>query len=465
MRDLNYQLKNLCEHNKDGSHNTQVNRHQLLQTMANHLFELGYRRMNANSLKPKHVDALIARYLNEGLAEGTIKNRLSALRWWAEKVGKPNIIAKDNAHYGVESRVFVTNVSKARDLDRELLNKITCDHVRMSLELQKAFGLRREEAIKFIPEYADQGNHIRLKATWCKGGRERTIPIRNEEQREVLNRARLLAGRGSLIPSHLMYVDQMRIYEAETNKVGLHKMHGMLSLVLMVFSWLASCAFFLSSEMRLIKETQQRSPEYVSLQQEIDGLQKNIAIEEQLLNKRLGSSYHQQWEQAQNSAARIEKFHVEIAAKQSALSQVGLSSSVNQLENTKLFAAISHTLNIGLDTARTAGYAVLALLLEVSTLGMISLAGAEREVDSLLFPRPDEPELSPDDDTAIDEAYRQKLAQLTIDILQGKTRPVLRVIKSANSEKNRSLNLSLNCFGFFVKNFVEIRFPPERLVS
>lgn len=227
MRDLNYQLKSLCEHNKDGSHNTQVNRHQLLQTMANHLFELGYRRMNANSLKPKHVDALIARYLNEGLAEGTIKNRLSALRWWAEKVGKPNIIAKDNAHYGVESRVFVTNVSKARDLDRELLNKITCDHVRMSLELQKAFGLRREEAIKFIPEYADQGNHIRLKATWCKGGRERTIPIRNEEQREVLNRARLLAGRGSLIPSHLMYVDQMRIYEAETNKVGLHKMHGL----------------------------------------------------------------------------------------------------------------------------------------------------------------------------------------------------------------------------------------------
>ena len=157
-----------------------------------------------------------------------------------------------------------------------------------------------------------------------------------------------------------------------------------LSLVLMVFSWLASCAFFLSSEIRLIKETQQRSPEYVSLQKEIDGLQKNIAIEEQLLNKRLGSSYHRQWEQAQNSAARIERFQAEIAAKQSALSQVGLSSSVNQLETTKLFAAISHTLNIDLDTVRTVGYAVLALLLEVSTLGMISLAGAEREVDSLL---------------------------------------------------------------------------------
>lgn len=136
-------------------------------------------------------------------------------------------MAKDNAHYGVESRVFVTNVSKARDLDRELLEKIDDQHIRISLELQKALGLRREEAIKFIPEHADQGNHIRLKATWCKGGRERTIPIRNDEQRDVLKRARLLAERGSLIPSHLMYVQQMCIYERETAKAGLYKLHGL----------------------------------------------------------------------------------------------------------------------------------------------------------------------------------------------------------------------------------------------
>lgn len=205
-----------------------------------------------------------------------------------------------------------------------------------------------------------------------------------------------------------------------------------LSLVLMVFSWLASCAFFLSSEIWLIKETQQRSPEYVALQQEIDGLQKNIAIEEQLLNKRLGSSYHKQWEQAQNSAARIAGIRANIAQKQSALSQAGLSAAESQLETTKLFVAIGHALNISLDSARAVGYAVLALLLEVSTLGMISLAGAERETDSLLYSRPDESELPPDGDASSDEEYRQKLAQLTFDILHGKIRPVLRAIKSAD---------------------------------
>lgn len=227
MKDLNYQLKELCHRNQDGSRATQAERFQLLQAMACHLNELGYRRMEIKSLKPKHVDALAAKYLEEALSPGTIKNRLSALRWWAEKIGKKNVVAKDNAYYGIESRVFVTNVSKARDLDKDLFEKISDACLRISLELQKVFGLRREEAIKFSPDYADRNTYIRLKATWCKGGRAREIPIRTDEQRDVLNRAKLLAGKGSLIPPHLMYVQQMRLYERETQKVGLSKLHGL----------------------------------------------------------------------------------------------------------------------------------------------------------------------------------------------------------------------------------------------
>lgn len=227
MRNLNFQLKNLCERNRDGSHATQFERFQTLQAMADLLHEMGYRQMEARSLKPKHVEALIDRYQAEGLSIGTIKNRLAVLRWWAEKVNKQNVIARDNAHYGIGSREFVTNVSKAVDVDKQQLAKIADLHVRMSLELQKAFGLRREEAIKFNPHYADRENHIHLKSTWCKGGRERDVPIRTEAQREVLDRAHKLAGRGSLIPPNLKYVQQMRIYERETHKAGLSRLHGL----------------------------------------------------------------------------------------------------------------------------------------------------------------------------------------------------------------------------------------------
>ncbi|MCH8159787.1 MAG: integrase domain-containing protein, partial [Proteobacteria bacterium] len=95
------------------------------------------------------------------------------------------------------------------------------------LELQQAFGLRREESIKFIPSYADQGDRLTLKPSWTKGGKARVIPIRTEEQRDVLNRAHKLAGKGSLIPSARNYVQQVRIYVGHTVRAGLSKMHGL----------------------------------------------------------------------------------------------------------------------------------------------------------------------------------------------------------------------------------------------
>jgi len=66
------------------------------------------------------------------------------------------------------------------------LEKVRDQHVRMSLELQQAFGLRREEAIKFQPSFADRGDHIVLKESWTKGGKSRVIPVRNEAQRAVV---------------------------------------------------------------------------------------------------------------------------------------------------------------------------------------------------------------------------------------------------------------------------------------
>lgn len=63
MRDLNYQLKRLCRQCREGSYATQVKRERMLTLMANHLHELGYRGMTARSLKPKHVEALVKRWL------------------------------------------------------------------------------------------------------------------------------------------------------------------------------------------------------------------------------------------------------------------------------------------------------------------------------------------------------------------------------------------------------------------
>ena len=66
-----------------------------------------------------------------------------------------------------------------------------------------------------------------LKASWCKGGREREIPIRTAQQREVLDQTHRLVGRGSMIPSGRSYVEQVKLYERQTTAAGLHKLHGL----------------------------------------------------------------------------------------------------------------------------------------------------------------------------------------------------------------------------------------------
>ena len=226
MRDLNYELKQLCRRNHDGSYATQRDRERVLDLVASQLHELGYRHMTAASIKPKHVEGLVERWKAEDLAVGTIKNRMAELRWWAEKIGKQNVIARDNDHYGIGNRTYVTNVSKARELSGSDLSRITDPYTRMSLRLQAAFGLRRGESIKIRPEWADRGDKLALKDTWTKGGRPREIPIRNDEQRQVLDEAKALAGRGSLIPAERSYVDQLRRFEHQCAAAGVHRIHG-----------------------------------------------------------------------------------------------------------------------------------------------------------------------------------------------------------------------------------------------
>lgn len=227
MKDLAFSFKQLTARNRDGSMATQANRQRMLSQFADQLHEQGFKSLKAEDLKGRHVKTLVEVWKEEKLTPGTIKNRMSALRWWAEKVGKQSVLSRDNASYGIENRVYVTNESKAKELDRSKLDAITNAHVKFSLELQAAFGLRREEAIKFQAGYADKGDHILLKPSWTKGGRERTVIIRNDQQRELLNRVKHFAGKGSLIPADKNYYQQKNTYEKQTVKAGLHKNHGL----------------------------------------------------------------------------------------------------------------------------------------------------------------------------------------------------------------------------------------------
>jgi hypothetical protein len=235
MARLHNDLFTICDRNRDGSFATQSNRRSILRQFADDLARAGFniRQMKAQDLKGRHVGALLRRWQSEGLAISTIKNRMAVLRWWAEKVGNPGAV-KSNEDLGIEKREYTTNENKSASIQTVDLSKMD-ERIAASLVLQSEFGLRREEAMKFQPEYALSGRspldpetkEIRLKGSWTKGGRDRVIPIKTQAQREALLKAAYLARSGSMIPPDRSYRQHLIIWEKETASQGIGRTHGL----------------------------------------------------------------------------------------------------------------------------------------------------------------------------------------------------------------------------------------------
>jgi hypothetical protein len=202
MNDLEFSIRQLTGRNQDGSMATRANRQRGLIAIAGDLHTIGFKLKTAHNLKPRHIEALVSHWKAREITDVTIRNRLGWIRWVADHVGKPGLIPADNSSFGLAERTPYQG-TKARRLDPETLGRVRNETIRLALQLQAAFGLRREEALKFRPSVADQGDHIALKASWCKGGRAREIRITHPRQREILDAVAKLAGDGSSRPGAL----------------------------------------------------------------------------------------------------------------------------------------------------------------------------------------------------------------------------------------------------------------------
>jgi len=221
----NHKLSVIMKDNRDGSYVTKNDRSQILRMAGAQLHELGFQVNNPGALKPKHAAILVEQWKNAGLSAATIKNRTSHLRWLGRKTNN-KFVKPTNDKYGIDKRVYVSPVNKSVDFTRDKLDKISNPYIRVSAELQKEFGLRREEAIKFQASFADRDSYIVIKPAWSKGGKGRVIPVTRETQREALNKAHTVSGKGSLIPGNSNYKAQREVFKKQMQKVELGKSHG-----------------------------------------------------------------------------------------------------------------------------------------------------------------------------------------------------------------------------------------------
>ena len=198
-----------------------------------------------------------------------------------------------------------------------------------------------------------------------------------------------------------------------------------MSVCLVVFSWLASLAFFLCGEASLLSAQQVRAPEYQAYQQQIAALNDEISTRQALAEQQLASRYHQQWQAGERQLQLIQAAQEALSQLIAQESDVGKAKVLAALPTQRVFVGVASVLDVDPDTVRTVGFAILALLLELCGLALMSLSDAIHRTEVPLHPTEVVDGDRPSDDSV------QERARLFRDIISRETDPVIRKIKQA----------------------------------
>lgn len=226
LRSAKFSINELVKRSHGQSFTSQSDMRHMLFRCIKDLHELGYKIGHLKGLKAKHIYVLVEHWKSQRKNTATIKNYMSKLRKTASLLNNTKLIKPDNTAYNIEKRSYAPTTNKAiHHID---LSKCSDPYIRLSLEGQALFGLRREESMKFILSEAHHGNSLTLKPSWTKGGIGRTLEINSDAQLQWLNKiAQLVRPGESLIPQNKTYKQHLSHYETQVKAMGVSKLHGL----------------------------------------------------------------------------------------------------------------------------------------------------------------------------------------------------------------------------------------------
>lgn len=172
-----------------------------------------FNNLDPRQLATRHVEMMVARWVDRGLATATIHNRLSFLRTYAGWIGKAGLVLPPERYVGVDSihanrvRVATEDLSWSTqnvDIAAKIAEVAAFDcWVGLQLELCHRFAMRAKEARHFRPHEAvvpraaanprdaepfpEVESFVRV-TYGTKGGRPRDLPLTTDAQRDLLER-------------------------------------------------------------------------------------------------------------------------------------------------------------------------------------------------------------------------------------------------------------------------------------
>lgn len=226
LKNAQYSINECVKKVHKYSHASRADMKHMLNRCIKDLHELGYMLTHIKGLKPKHIHILVEHWQKQNKNPATIKNYMAKLRKVASVLNKPDLVKSNNDSYRISKRNYAPQYNKA--ITHVDFSKCQDPMIRLSLEAQSLFGLRREESMKIVLSEAWQGARLIIKPSWTKGGIGRDIKLTNEEQRQWLIKAKNQIPTGhSLIPKEKTYKSHLAQYYQATQEMGLSKCHGL----------------------------------------------------------------------------------------------------------------------------------------------------------------------------------------------------------------------------------------------
>ena len=201
--------KNAAHGRKSVSGKTQRNRKTDVLVFFSVLLFLKHKIESIHNLKQKHLTEVFTYLEAIGQSHTTIRNKITSVRTFCNWIGKRGMVLAAH-HYVKNKESMKTSVVtddgmswQGKGVDpMEILSAIRAikggkeERVAVWLEQCWVFRLRIQESMMLRPSVDENGQAIFVR-DGISGGRVRIVPIKNDVQRAVLEKAKLLADRKS----------------------------------------------------------------------------------------------------------------------------------------------------------------------------------------------------------------------------------------------------------------------------
>jgi site-specific recombinase XerD len=183
--------------NLSGSGKTQRNNRVQASCFVDTLRECGFGVQKWTNLTNAHVQAVVNAWLEEGKKTGTIKTYLSSVREVARAFGNDRLSVR-NSDFGIARRVYADNIDKSvpQDAFDQAIHKLRAHGEPLRtwaatlIELQREFGLRKEESMKLdLKNDFDETSRTLWVRYGTKGGLPRLLENLSDKQVVLLRQA------------------------------------------------------------------------------------------------------------------------------------------------------------------------------------------------------------------------------------------------------------------------------------